>query len=153
MVKRRHGKIIKFLPVVILLLSFATAGYIVVRDWSSIPLFKRTKDAPAITSLEPSSGPVGTEVTVTGTSFAKTKNSVVLSRTGAMDGYIKNLESKDKKTLKFTIPEGLDLCSPEAEDNNYPCSLAHPRVTAGNYSISVLNENGESTGITFEVTE
>lgn len=153
MVRRRSGKFIKFLPVVILLLSFITAGYIIVRDWSSISLFKKAVEALSIDSFEPSSGAVGTEVTITGSGFTKTKNTVVLSRGDSMDGYVKNLESKNRKTLEFTIPEELDLCSPDAEDNDYPCPLASPQVISGEYSISVMNENGKISGITFEVTD
>ncbi len=151
--RKRAGKFIKFLPIIILLLSFATAGYIVIRDWSSISLFTKVIEAPAITNLEPSSGAVGTEVTITGSGFTKTKNAVVLGPNDDMNGYVKNLESKNKRTIKFTIPDGLDACSPEAEDNGYPCSAAYPKVESGEYSIYITNENGESNKVTFEVTE
>lgn len=99
---------------------------------------------PAVTTITPTSGPVGTRVTVTGSGFASRSNTATFGQ-----GYIRDLESTDGTTLSFTVPEGLDLCSPDATG---PCAGAHPRTRAGDYVVAVMREGRKSNTLTFTVT-
>ena len=119
-------------------------------------LWKRQNSVAAVPQIEilsPSSGAVGTEVMVTGSGFAKTENAVLFIPQGGMPGFIPDLKSKDGKTLKFTVPEGLNLCAPDAEEKGIPCPLVYPQVEAGEYEVRVQNSAGESDSATFTVTE
>jgi uncharacterized membrane protein len=102
----------------------------------------------ALVALSPTSGSVGTEVAVTGYGFTPSHNAI---RFGA--GYINGLNSADGVTLRFTVPEGQNLCPPTDAHSPavVPCPGAYPRVTPGSYSISVLNTNGTSNSLTFTV--
>jgi len=62
-------------------------------------------------------------------------------------GYIRDLGSPDGKTLRFTVPEGLDLSPPGG-----PAADAYPPVRPGTYEVSVLNALGASNSATFVVT-
>jgi hypothetical protein len=102
-----------------------------------------------LTSLSPASGAVGTQITARGGGFTPTGNSI---KFGA--GYINNLESSDGVTLRFTVPDGLNLCPPPpmGEMSTTPCPSAYPQVKPGSYSISVMNEKGSSGDLAFVVT-
>ncbi len=102
----------------------------------------RKSAEPVIFELVPSSGPVGTVVRINGSGFTPSGNTIKFGI-----GYIKNLDSPDGKTLKFTVPDGFDLCHP----SGYPCALAYPPVTPGEYKVSVLNAKGESNVLPFTV--
>src|SRR5688572_12243450 len=99
--------------------------------------------APTMAQITPKSGPVGTEVTITGTGFAPRGNTVKFG-----DGYIKNLESADGAAVRFTVPDGLDLCAPDAQG---PCPGAYPRVAPGDYVVTVITEGVTATPVTFTV--
>lgn len=147
------GKIKPFLlPSSLMLLAVLVALYILV---FGLPGLKSTTAPtnPVIENLSPTSGSVGEEVTVKGTGFTKTANNVLFTSQDSMPGYISNLESKDGKTLRFTVPNGLDLCPPSAEDLGIPCSLAYPQVTGGIYQVEVYNSQGGSNSTTFTVTD
>jgi hypothetical protein len=101
-----------------------------------------------VAALSPTSGSIGTEVTVTGYGFTPSNNTI---RLGA--GYINGLNSADGVTLHFTVPDGLNLCPPTDAHSRAvtPCPGAFPRVTPGSYSVSVLNANGASNDLPFTV--
>jgi hypothetical protein len=103
---------------------------------------------PTVATVAPASGSVGTAVVVTGEGFTSSTNTI---RFGA--GYINGLSSSDGVTLHFTVPEGQNLCPPAEglSPASTPCPGAYPRVTPGSYSISVMNANGTSNGLTFTV--
>jgi hypothetical protein len=102
--------------------------------------------SPVVANLSPTSGSVGTEVTVTGEGFTSSTNTI---KFGA--GYINGLSSSDGMTLRFTVPEGQNLCPPTSPSSPVPCPGAYPRVTPGSYSTSVLNANGTSNDLPFTV--
>jgi hypothetical protein len=104
--------------------------------------------SPSVATVSPASGSVGTSVVVMGDGFTSSINTI---RFGA--GYIKGLNSSDGVTLRFAVPEGQDLCPPAEVPSPAagPCPGAYPRVTPGSYSISVINANGTSNGLTFTV--
>jgi hypothetical protein len=103
---------------------------------------------PSVATVSPASGTVGTAVVVIGEGFTSSTNTI---RFGA--GYINGLSSSDGVTLRFTVPEGQNLCPPAESVSPAagPCPGAYPRVTAGSYAISVMNANGTSNGLTFTV--
>ena len=100
--------------------------------------------APTMTKITPTSGPVGTQVTITGTGFAARGNTVKFGT-----GYVKNLDSADGTSLRFAIPEGLDLCEP---NSLRPCPGAYPAVGPGDYAVAVMVDKETGNPITFTVT-
>jgi hypothetical protein len=105
---------------------------------------------PSVAALSPTSGSVGTDVAVTGEGFTSSTNTI---RFGA--GYINGLNSSDGVTLRFTVPQGQNLCPPTngLPSAVGPCPGAYPRVTPGSYTISVMNANGASNDLTFTVKD
>lgn len=97
----------------------------------------------AVTKLSPTSGPVGTTVTITGRGFGATNTATF----GI--GYLRDLTSADGTTVTFVVPDGLDLCPP---DGTAPCAGAHPRTKAGDYTISIMLGGTKSNALTFTVT-
>ena len=99
---------------------------------------------PALAQISPSASPVGSSVTLTGSGFASTGNTVKFGQ-----GYIRDLPSSDGTTIRFVVPEGLDLCAPDAAG---PCAGAFPRTRAGDYAVAVISQKETSNSITFTVT-
>jgi hypothetical protein len=99
---------------------------------------------PRLVTLAPQAGPVGTEVVITGHGLTHSDNTV---RFGP--GYIHNLASTDGHTLRFIVPDGLDLCPPGPRTQ---CPAGFPRVVPGPYEVSVLTSVGESNRLQFTVT-
>jgi IPT/TIG domain-containing protein len=102
---------------------------------------------PAISQVTPVSGPVGTRVTIRGTDFGAADNTVKFG-----SGYIGHLNSEDQgTTLRFTVPEGLELCPP----GGAPCAVggAFPPVVPGDYDIAVMSGGETSKPIKFTVTK
>ena len=103
-----------------------------------------TVSAPTISNLSPISGPVGTTITITGSGFTSSGNSV------SMKGFLvgDNLASGDGNTLQFTLPVTLaPHCSA-----GMACPQFIIAVTAGDYPVIVTNANGTSNSQTFSVT-
>jgi hypothetical protein len=98
---------------------------------------------PNVSSITPAAGEIGATVTIVGTGFARENNSVKFGR-----GYIKKLPSSDGTTLRFTVPDGLDLCAP---DLLTLCQGAYPPVTPGDYTVSVMTDGETSNSVTFTV--
>lgn len=129
----------------------ATTGKVTVKPQGGYlitgPTFTVTKGSPAdlavkITSLFPTSGTVGTQVTVNGSGFTTTDNTINFG-----SGYIKNLASTGGQTLKFTVPTTLDLCPPAGGT----CNNSAASVTPGAYDVSVTNSSGTSYLVLFTV--
>jgi hypothetical protein len=102
---------------------------------------------PAITGVSPSSGPVGTLVTVTGSGFTSSNNAVLFQGGPTTSSVISGLGSSNGTQLQFTVPAVANaptvLCVVQG------CSFT---TTAGLYSISVSNANGASNTQQFTVT-
>jgi Putative peptidoglycan binding domain len=91
--------------------------------------------ALSVTYLSPNSGAVGASVTVFGTGFTSTGNSV---RFG--NGIIAGLNSTDGRSLSFTVPSTL-------------VGYGSQKVTLGTYNVSVTNSYGAtSSALPFTVT-
>ena len=96
-----------------------------------------------ILSLSPSSGPPGTSVTITGTGFTPTANTVAFG-----NGVIPNLSSNGT-ILIFTVPTTL---IPACAYTTPPCPFALVITSPGTYGVSVTNASGSSNSVTFVVT-
>lgn len=105
-----------------------------------------SQDAATLTvsRISPTTGPVGTTVTITGRGFASARNAATFGI-----GFIRDMSSTDGTTLSFVVPDGLDLCPPDA---TAPCAGAHPRTKAGDYTVSVMVDGRKSNALTFTVT-
>ena len=91
--------------------------------------------APTATYLNPVSGGVGTPVTIFGTGFTSSGNSVHFG-----NGIIANLSSNDGRTISFTVPSLLT-------------GFGTANTGLGLYNVSVTNGDGFSTGeLPFTVT-
>src|SRR3989338_245621 len=103
----------------------------------------------SVSYLSPSSGPIGTQVTIVGSGFTSTGNKVIFVNLGTENNPTYSLNSYDGRTLTFTIPSS----------DYYACLYTYPscaipqRLTQpGSYSVSVMNPNGTSNSVNFTVT-
>ena len=103
-----------------------------------------SRPPPSISQVTPVGGHVGGEVTITGSGFSPTGNTVKFG-----PGYLRNLTSEDGATLRFVVPDGLDLCAPDAPG---PCPGSYPQLTPGKYAVAVMTPGGTSNSVTFTVT-
>jgi hypothetical protein len=111
---------------------------------SSTPSTPTPTGPPAkITQVEPASAAVGDSLTITGTGFQETGNSVKIGT-----GYLYNIPSDNTTTLKFALRGYLGACPPTVA----VCTQQALPVTAGTYKLAVVNVNGTSNELTFEVT-
>ena len=90
-----------------------------------------------INSLQPTSGPVGTSVTVTGNGFTPTGNKIKFGDSGSENDPSYSLNSSDGRTLVFPVPNSKFLSS-------YP--------QPGFHSVSVINSSGTSNTVPFMIT-
>jgi hypothetical protein len=96
-----------------------------------------------LVSLTPSFAAVGETVTLTGTGFTSTGNTILFG-----SGVIPRVESKNGTTLSFVIPQTLD---PECAFATPSCKVASQQTVPGTYAISVKNERGTSAPLTLTV--
>lgn len=104
--------------------------------------------APTISGVSPSSGPVGTSVTLTGVGFSATGNSVLSD-----SGYLvaSNLSAPTGGKLTFTVPQNVSC--PSSSTTGISSCQAFTAVTPGTYSIKVVNSLGSSNLKQFTVTQ
>jgi len=100
----------------------------------------------AITSINPSSGGIGSRITITGSGFTPTGNSINFGK-----GFIPNISSLGD-SLSFNVPDGLSPACAFPKSGEPACLVPATLTTPGVYDISVLNDNGLSNSITFRVT-
>lgn len=118
--------------------------------------------AVSIQSISPTSGPVGTTVTVAGSGF--TSDNTIHFGTGVivhvaaanaiyscpmMTAGSTSSCGSAAQTLTFTVPNGLD---PACAFSTPRCYVASRVTTPGDYSVTVENANGTSAPVTFTVT-
>ncbi|MDQ3014321.1 MAG: peptidoglycan-binding protein [bacterium] len=102
--------------------------------------------APAITSISPASGKVGSKVTINGTGFTSTS----AVRFGG--GYISrgSVMLTDGR-LEFTLLEGVGLCNPYTSQI---CAAMLMQITPNTYVVVVENADGtKSNQMNFKVTQ
>jgi peptidoglycan hydrolase-like protein with peptidoglycan-binding domain len=110
--------------------------------------------APSINPLNPSSGPLGTMITITGSGFHNgnalmgDSNSVVWISNGSQKGVLASYQPQID-TMTAEIP--YSVCQTNNAYSGAPCSSSMI-LAPGNYSIYVVNGNGTSNSEPFTVT-
>jgi len=99
---------------------------------------------PTIVTLQPSAGPVGTRVTITGTGFHDTANTINFGPSA-----YPSVVGQSGTTIVFSIPMATN---PPCRNATPPCAIASVLITPGPYALSVTNSEGTSNAITFTVT-
>lgn len=99
--------------------------------------------AVSINAVNPTAGPVGTSVTLTGSGF--TNDNTI--RFGS--GVLIHVASNNGTTLTFDVPTGL---TPQCFYSTPRCYVATMLTTPGNYAVVVQNTNGASNAASFTVT-
>ena len=101
--------------------------------------------SPVIESISPIEVPIGAEISIIGSGFALTKNSLQF---GSGFAYINDLVSSDGKTITFTLPGSFDTCNPDGST----CAefLSQP-IPGQTYEVTVVNANGKSNSVNFTV--
>jgi hypothetical protein len=109
-----------------------------------------------ITSLSPSTGPIGTHVIVRGSGFTAADNTVSFTamqidgETPNEPSVIAGLASADHATVDFDV---LALWRPRCSYlAQGPCPFARIPTAPGTYRVTVSNASGTSNGMTFTVT-
>lgn len=104
---------------------------------------------PAVTSLEPSSGPVGTIITIRGSGFSPTGNTIHFDRGGKI-----NLPSTNNGTvIQYQIPSGVSICDLVDPASQVLCKGPTLIIVPGTYQMSVTNAQGrDSNTLPFTVT-
>jgi hypothetical protein len=97
---------------------------------------------PAVARIQPSPAAVGDEITITGSGFTPTDNALKI---GA--GYVYKLASSDSTSIRLTLPPYLGVCAPGQEI----CVALALAMAPGDYKVSVLNANGTSNDVSFQV--
>jgi hypothetical protein len=120
--------------------------------------FVANGQTPTINYLNPSSGPIGTLVTITGSGFAATGNTIVFQN-AAMDAIWEEqfqAASPDNKTLTFTVPSYIEMScrfpGPGVSPTMPPCAVPALATPDGPYLVYVLVGTSESNIASFTVT-
>src|SRR3989344_5258632 len=109
-----------------------------------VPDYSRTqKEAPSLSFLQPTSGPVGSTVTITGSGFTPDNNTVNFG-----SSVIREISSNGT-TVSFIVPS---YTMPACLYSVPQCGAPSEIITPGAYSVSVSNSNGTSNQIIFTVT-
>lgn len=99
---------------------------------------------PAITAVQPATARVGDPITISGTGFTASGNSL---RIGA--GYINEIASTDGTTLRLSLPSYLSACPPGQQ----VCTALVMLLEPGAYKVSVINKLGTSNQLVLTVVE
>ena len=118
-----------------------------------------TQTTPVIYNIIPTSGPVGTTVSITGFGFTNDNTihfgyGVVLhvpitSSIAVACTTDPSCRGGIRQTLTFTVP---DTLNPACYYSNPRCMIASQMTQPGNYAISVENSSGTSNSMQFTVT-
>jgi hypothetical protein len=95
-----------------------------------------------IIQLTPSSGPIGTVVTVTGSNFTSSGNYVLFGSASVLASMV------NANTLEFSVPS----TQPKYCSQFAPCPGVMEPLPLGNYNVRVGNANGMSDVLHFTVT-
>ena len=112
-------------------------------------------DDVAIVSLAPASGPVGTRVTINGSGFAATGNTVtftavaIAGETPNEPSVIPELTSANGMAIGFDV---LAVWRPACSYGPAPCPFARIPTAPGTYRVTVTNAKGTSNAMAFTVT-
>ena len=110
--------------------------------------------APSINPLNPSSGPLGTMITITGSGFKNgnaftgDSDSVVWISNGSQKGVLASYQPQTDNTMTVGTP--YSVCQTNNAYSGAPCSSSMI-LAPGNYSIYVVNGNGTSNSEPFTI--
>lgn len=106
----------------------------------------------SITSISPTSGPIGTKITIKGSGFTSTGNTIHFGLATydfeAMGTTYPHISSSSN-TIVFQVPAKDNPMCPESSPN-CPIRISDP-ITPGAYNLSVSNMNGRSNVLVFTV--
>jgi hypothetical protein len=108
--------------------------------------------SPLLIAIVPNFGPIGTQVTIQGSGFTASGNTVIFgvgSRAYPSGSVYPNHSSDNGSVIIFTIPEHYD---PACEYSSRPCPYAALPTVPGSYSVAVSNIGGQSNAQNFTVT-
>jgi|CXWL01.1.fsa_nt_gi peptidoglycan hydrolase-like protein with peptidoglycan-binding domain len=114
-----------------------------------IPTTTTSVQNPSILSFNPSSGLIGTTVVITGTGFTATGNKIKFGNLGVEANPNYSVSSTDSKTITFTVPTTNYMSCWDAP--KLRCMTPAMLVGAGTYMVSVINANGTSSELPFNV--
>lgn len=132
---------VNILFVIGIVIMVGVAGYFVVSRQTE------TQRAPVIESISPSEASVGTRVSIVGSGFTPTQNSLQF---GTGLAYLHDLTSSDGEMLTVTLPEFFDTCTPAGRVAVCAEFLSRP-VPGQTYEVAVINANGESNRMNITV--
>jgi hypothetical protein len=104
-----------------------------------------TTGTPYVSYVSPTSGSIGTQITISGTGFSLYGNTVHFGSGGQQ-----NLPSYNGTTITYTIPSTISPCDVYSYSGYCPTYVQ--QVTPGTYNVSVTNGNGTSNTFSFNVT-
>lgn len=115
-----------------------------------------------VLSISPSSGSLGTEVTIRGSGFTSTNNDVGFSNPnittygGGHAGYLNELSSADGRTLRFRLPDNagllLGVCAMSQLKIGQACPDGGLPLPVGDSEVFVANDHGQSNHVPFSVS-
>lgn len=103
----------------------------------------------SISSISPSSGTTGTQVTILGSGFTLSENRIKFGSSGSDNSPLYSVGSLDGRTLAFSVPSTIYYA---CQYNTPACLPPVAMIEPGTYSVSVINTNGTSNQVTFTVT-
>ncbi len=115
--------------------------------------------APMISSIYPTSGPIGTLVTIYGSGFTTGSNlygtsggSVSTNTVLFAGGPINGVATNGTSTLYFNVPSSVGADCPANGQANVMCPMSIRLITPGTNTVLVRNQNGVSNAVVFTVT-
>ena len=121
-------------------ITFTVTGVDGLSNTSTITVVVGSTSSGSVTlsSLNPTTGAVGTQVILQGTGFSALDNTVHFGIGGT-----KHIPSSNNTTLYFTIPSYVSPCDVVSSGN--ACSPYSQQVTGGSYPIYVTNKIGRAS--------
>ncbi|MEM3099594.1 MAG: IPT/TIG domain-containing protein [Nitrososphaerales archaeon] len=114
---------------------------------------------PIISNISPIAGTHGSQITITGSGFDRENNDVGFTKVvrkgtepAYSAGYVNNVPSPDGRTLVFELPEHVGVCAYSTMDPDSGCILIALMLDPGEYEVFVVNKNGKSNSVSFEIT-
>jgi len=109
-------------------------------------VFDATSDTPAISSITPSSGGTGVQVTLSGSNFSPASDSVWF---GGIQ-FASNRSAGSPNALVFAVPTTLFQCDANSKQE---CSAIYQPTPLGNYQVKVEKSDGKvSNVVNYQVT-
>ncbi|MDP2735406.1 MAG: IPT/TIG domain-containing protein [bacterium] len=139
------------LPVILLTSALALSAHIIVKGLPRLLPEDPGPGVPVILSVSPNFGSTGTKVKIEGRFFAE-DSVVIFGADNEMPGFIiPERVIKNGERIEFVVPENLNLCPPDAEENSIPCPPVSLKANPGSYTIQIQTSLGVSNDARFSV--